>query len=667
MTTVFTHPSDLPYQLPDFASIKHSDYRPGFEAGMIAHRTEIEAICAQDEVTWENTVEAWERSGQELERVSAVFFNLLNTISDDELEEIGAWVAPKLAAHSDWVYLNEELYRRVAAVDVPNDPESQRLHSKLMEEFERRGATLSAKNKEKLVAINERLSVLMDEFSRALMSVTKDLAVRFDSEDELAGMNAERIEAARQYAAELGQEGYVIPLELPTIHTEISTLENPEARRRLFEASLARREATGDILVELVQLRAQRAELLGFASHADYVIAEETAGSADAVWEFLRSVAPNAATNARHEYKLVEELADGPVGAADWQYWESQVRTRDFAIDEEQLVKYFPLKRVLVDGVFYAAKLLYGIEVRPRKDLRGYAEDVDVWEVFDEDGTGIGLFVIDLYARPTKRGGAWMSGFVNQSELLGTKPVVINVMNLPRNGMLNLDGVRTLFHEFGHALHGLLSKVRYPRLSGTNVPRDYVEFPSQINENWALEPMILNNYARHVDTDEPLPAEVITALAAARQWGQGFATSEYVAAAVVDLAWHSVSAAEAETFNKDMIEEYERRALSQVGLDVEHLHPRYHSGFFAHIFSGGYSAGYYSYLWAEALDADGFAWFGEQGATGEEATATAMRAAGEHFRQWVLSKGASLDFMEAFRSFRGRNKDVTPLLARRGL
>ena len=667
MTYSFRDPSPLPYQLPDFASIKHADYRSGFEAGMKAHREEIEAICAEPVVTWENTVEAWERSGQELDRVSSVFYNLLPTISDDELEEIGAWVAPLLAAHNDWVYLNEELYRRVCAVTAPDDPESQRLHTKLLDEFRRRGATLSPADKEKLVAINERLSVLSEEFSRTQLNVTKELAVHVADAAELAGMSAERIAAAEEYAREVGKDGYVIPLEIQTIHSEISTLEVPKTRQRLLEASLARREATGDILVEMVQLRAQRAELLGFASHADYVIAEETAKESSAVWDFLRSVAPNAATNARHEFKLIEELADGPVGAADWQYWESRVRARDFAIDEDELIKYFPLERVLVDGVFYAANLLYGIEVVKRPDLRGYAEDVDVWEVFDGDGTGIGLLVTDLYGRPSKRGGAWMSQFIGQSELLGTKPVVTNVMSLPGNGLLNLDGVRTLFHEFGHALHGLLSQVRYPRLSGTNVPRDFVEFPSQINENWALEPVILRNYAKHVDTGEPLPIDTVAALAAARQWGQGFATSEYVAAAVVDLAWHSLSAKETASLTKDSIDQHEQQALAAVGLDVEHLHPRYHSGYFSHIFGGGYSAGYYSYLWAEALDADGFAWFEQQEATGDNPTPAAMRSAGEHFRTWVLSKGASIDAMEAFRQFRGRDKDVAPLLARRGL
>ena len=317
----------------------------GVDLGSTARQEDIAADLTATHANLYGPVEAWERSGQELDRVSSVFYNLLPTISDDELEEIGAWVAPLLAAHNDWVYLNEELYRRVCAVTAPDDPESQRLHTKLLDEFRRRGATLSPADKEKLVAINERLSVLSEEFSRTQLNVTKELAVHVADAAELAGMSAERIAAAEEYAREVGKDGYVIPLEIQTIHSEISTLEVPKTRQRLLEASLARREATGDILVEMVQLRAQRAELLGFASHADYVIAEETAKESSAVWDFLRSVAPNAATNARHEFKLIEELADSPVGAADWQYWESRVRARDFAIDEDELIKYFPLER----------------------------------------------------------------------------------------------------------------------------------------------------------------------------------------------------------------------------------------------------------------------------------------------------------------------------------
>ena len=388
----------------------------------------------------------------------------------------------------------------------------------------------------------------------------------------------------------------------------------------------------------------------------------------------MRDLAPAAAANAAGEYKLIAELADTTaeekVDGADWPYWESKLRERDYSLDAEELRRYFPLDRVLRDGVFYAAERLYGIRVEPRPDLAGYAPDVDVWEVKEADGTGIGLFLTDYYARPSKRGGAWMSGFVEQSRLLGLRPVIINLMGVtkPTDGspaLLTLDEVTTMFHEFGHALHGLLSDVRYPTFSGTNVPRDYVEFPSQINENWALDPAVLRNYARHIDTGEPLPPELIDAITASRQFGQGFATSEYLAAAIIDMAWHSLSSEEAAGVSD--VHAFEEAALQDAGLVVEHLKPRYQSTYFNHIFGGGYSAGYYSYLWAEALDADGFDWFTEAGAAGPGASGEAARAAGQRFRDLVLSRGGASDYAAAFESLRGRAKDVAPLLRRRGL
>ncbi|WP_460490454.1 M3 family metallopeptidase, partial [Corynebacterium nasicanis] len=368
-----------------------------------------------------------------------------------------------------------------------------------------------------------------------------------------------------------------------------------------------------------------------------------------------------AAANAAAERKVAGELADTELAAADWPYWQAQVRERDYSLDEEELSKYFPLRQVLVDGVFHAAELLYGITVTTRPDLPGYAEGVDVWEVYDADGTSLGLLLTDYRARPSKRGGAWMSSFVGQSELAERRPVVVNVMSIthPVDGsepLLTIDQVTTLFHEFGHALHGLLSQVRYPSLAGTNVPRDWVEFPSQINENWAFDPQVARHYARHVETGEVIPQELLDAVIAARQFGQGFATSEYLAAAIIDLAWHSLTPEEAAGVAS--ISDFEDGALAAAGLVVEELAPRYRSTYFNHIFGGGYSAGYYSYLWAEALDADGFDWFTQ---------AADRRSAGEQFRAHILSRGASLDYADAFRRLRGRDKDVTPLLQRRGL
>ena len=677
----FAQPSTLPYELPPFDHISEDHFRPAFQDGMAHHEQELDAIATNPEPpTWENTIEALERSGAELRRVSAVFFNLLGTDATEELEAIAADIAPQLATHTDKLYLNEQLYGRITAITPPDDPESRRLHDHILRQFRRHGAALDAEDKQRLTQLNERLSVLAEQFTHNLREETTRLAVAFER-DELQGLDEGRIASAAEDAQALGQAGYVIPLGLPSVQEEQAALELPAARARLYEASLQRgRGVNGQVLVEIAQLRAQRAELLGYAAHADYVIAEETAVTTDAVRTMLFDLSPAAATNARNELKLLVEAAETAgdaedhVGAvtvtdADRPFWESKVRERDYALDEAALSHYFSLRQVLVDGVFYAAHLLYGITIIPRPDLTGYAADVDVWEVLDEDGTGIGLFLTDYYARPSKRGGAWMSTFVDQSELLGTKPVVVNVLNItkPADGsqpLLSLDTVTTLFHEFGHALHGLLSKVRYPSFSGTNVPRDYVEFPSQINENWAVDPTILRHYARHVDTQDPIPDTLVNAIHASRQFGQGFATSEYLAAAVIDLAWHSLSAAEAQHLTADDIDAFEQQALAAAGLEVT---PRYRSTYFAHVFGGGYAAGYYSYLWAEVLDADGFAWFTEQGAAGPDAEAARMRAAGQRFRDVILSRGAADDYAAAFTALRGRDKDITPLLTRRGL
>ncbi|HAT1281965.1 TPA: M3 family metallopeptidase [Corynebacterium striatum] len=685
MTNPLLHPSPLPYQLPPFADIKVEHFRPAFDEALERHRSEIAAIADNSAApTWENTVEALERSGQDLDRVMAVFGNLSGTDVTDEMEEIAADIYPRLAAHYDAVYQNEVLYARIKEATPPaDDAEGHRLHDHLLRTFKRKGADLDAAGKSRLSDINQRLSALSEEFGRNLMASTRAKAVEF-SEEELEGLPAERIASAKADAEALGREGFVIPLELPTVQSELSRLAREDARGRLYGAS-ASRGSENNIpgLIEAVQLRAERAELLGFASHADYVIAEETAATADAARTMLFDLAPAAAANAEGEQKLLAEeatLNGQGFTAADWPYWESKVRARDFSLDETELRKYFPLDRVLVDGVFAAAERLYGITVVPREDLQGYAEGVRVWEVFDagqepeaDRDNGIGLFVTDYFGRPTKRGGAWMSEFVGQSRLLERKPVIVNVMGItkPADGsqpLLSLDELHTVFHEFGHALHGLLSDVRYPTFAGTNVPRDWVEFPSQINENWALEPALVKRYARHVDTGEVISDEMLAAVTAAGEFGQGFGTVEYLAASIVDLAWHSLSHEEAAQLTAADIEQFEKDALTKAGLNNPLIAPRYRSTYFNHIFAGGYSAGYYSYLWAEVLDADGFSWFKEVGAAdsadGNDAKA---RAAGQKFRELILSKGASRDFTEVYRELRGRDKDVQPLLRRRGL
>ncbi|MGV0361233.1 M3 family metallopeptidase [Corynebacterium minutissimum] len=669
MTNPLLTPSTLPYQLPPFADIKVEHYLPAFDEALALHDAEIASITDNPaDPTWENTVEALERSGQDLDRVMAVFGNLSGTDVTDEMEEIAADIYPRLSAHYDAMYQNEVLYARLKeATPLADDPEGQRLHDHLLRTFRRKGADLDAAGKARLSEINQRLSALSEEFGRNLMASTRERAVSF-TEEELEGLPAERIASAKADAEALGREGFVIPLELPTVQSELSRLAREDARGRLYGAS-ASRGSENNIpgLIEAVQLRAERAELLGFATHADYVIAEETAATADAARSMLFDLAPATAANAAGEQKLLTEEAElngQGFSAADWPYWESKVRARDFSLDEAELRKYFPLYQVLEQGVFAAAERLYGITVNPRDDLEGYAEGVRVWEVIDRD-KGIGLLLTDYFGRPTKRGGAWMSEFVGQSRLLERKPVIVNVMGItkPADGsqpLLSMDEVRTVFHEFGHALHGLLSDVRYPTFAGTNVPRDWVEFPSQINENWALDRSLVKEYARHVETGEPIPDELLDAITVASEFGQGFATSEYLGASIIDLAWHSLSAADAAKLEAtpEAVAEFEAEALRAAGLDNPLIAPRYRSTYFNHIFAGGYSAGYYSYLWAEALDADGFEWFKDQ---------SDLRAAGERFREVILSKGASRDFTEAYREFRGRDKDVAPLLKRRGL
>ena len=646
MTNPLLAPSTLPYNLPDFAAIRLEHVEPAFEQALVNHVQEIADITTQDTPTWENTVEAFELAGADLDRVMAWFFNLQGTDSTDEFDAVADRIVPKLSAHVDSIYQNSELYSRIQQVTAPEDEESQRLHDELKRRFARRGADLDAAGKTRLQEINQRLSELSELFGRNLLADTKKLAVELTRE-ELDGLSEAQIEAYQD------GERFVVPIELPTTQSLQAELENSGARHKLFDASRARgRDTNADIVAESVKLRLERAKLLGFDSHADYVIAEETAGNAAAARQLIADLAPAAAANAEAERKLASELAGEDLDGADWPYWQAKRREQELGIDEAEIRKYFPLEQVLTDGVFYAANLLYGITVEKREDLNGYRDDVNVWEVKEEDGTGIGLLLTDYNARSSKRGGAWMSSFVDQSHLAGTKPVVVNVMSITSN-LLTIDEVTTLFHEFGHALHGLLSDVRYPSNSGTNVPRDWVEFPSQINENYAFAPEIARNYARHVDTGEVISDEQLAALKASRQFGQGFLTAEYLAASAIDLAWHSIT----EDTPSD-IQTFEEEALREVGLDIDGLEPRYRSTWFNHIFAGGYSAGYYSYLWAEALDADGYQLVEQEGIN---------RDTGAKFRETILSKGSSRDYAEAYRAFRGRDKDTRPLLERRGL
>ncbi|MDO4909301.1 MAG: M3 family metallopeptidase [Corynebacterium sp.] len=658
-----------PYRLPDFESIKAEHFIPAFKEGMAEQAAAVAAIIANPEQpTWANTVEALENSGRLLSWVSSIFFNLSGTDSSPEFDEISAAIVPELAQHRDEVMLNPALAARVAQVTAPEDEESQRLFDYYLRFFRRGGANLEPETKKRLADINQQLSTLSDEFGRNLLASTKAKAPVIENLD---GFSDSRKKTAKAAGENLGKTGPVIPLELPTMQSSLSELQNKESRATLLEASMERGDTNLPLVLAITRLRAERARILGYDTHADYVLEEESAGTKDAAWNLLKELAPAAIANAAGEYKLIDDLAGSEgVDLADLPYWEEKYRASEYGLDAEELNAYFPLESVLKNGVFFAANRLYGITVEQRPELTGYHPEVKIWEVKEADGTSIGLFLTDYFARPTKRGGAWMSSFLRQSELAGTKPIIINVMNIPKpadgsQALLSYDQVTTMFHEFGHALHGLLSQVRYLSFSGTSVPRDYVEFPSQINENWALDPVVLRNYARHVETGEVIPDNLIAALLASRTWGQGYATSEYLAAAIIDLAWHSLSVEEAEQITD--VEEFERSVLEKYGFADSHMAPRYKSRYFNHIFAGGYSAGYYSYLWAEVLDADGFEWFTEVGAAGADESDEAARKAGEKFRELVLSKGASRDYNESFRKLRGRDKDIKPLLHRRGL
>jgi peptidyl-dipeptidase Dcp len=676
-------PSVLDHELPDFANIEVADLVPTFRTAVTDHEAEIAAIVADPaEPTWENTMDALEASGQLLQRVLAIVFNYAGTDATDDVIAAEETIAPELSRHITEVNLDQGLYARVKAMpDQPEDSENAALLRYWLRRFRRGGADLDAAGREELGGIDARLAELSTAFGRRLVTATDNAAVLFTDESELDGLSAGRKAQLRADAVEAGQEGWLVRLGLPSVQPVLEELTDPAARRRIADASAGRGRGTGDngndsIVLETVRLRARRAELLGYPDHAAFVAEEETAGTVEAVEDLLSRVTAPAVANAAGEYKRAADKAAvsgaaADLSEADWPYWAAQLRAEDLDVDEAELRKYFPLDRVLRDGVFFAAHRLYGIDVVRREDLVGYHPDVSVWEVRDGERS-VGLYLFDPWARPTKRGGAWMSSFVDQNNLIGQTPVVVNVLNLARPGegeqaLLSLDEVTTVFHEFGHGLHGLLSDVRYPSLSGTNVPRDFVEFPSQINENWALEPTVLDNYAHHVETGEPLPPELVRAVRAQQQWGQGFSTTEYVAACWLDLAWHRLSPEQAAKI--DDVAAFEADALEAAGVDLPGIAPRYRSTYFNHIFAGGYSADYWSYLWAEVLDADGFRAFVDTGAASDTDPVDPgdVRFAGDRFRRMILSRGATIDYDDAFWMFRGQQRSVEPLLERRGL
>lgn len=616
--------------------------------------------------TFANTVAALETSGPVLTRVAAAFFTLASAHATPFVRELEERIAPRLAAHADAIRFDAALFARIDAVwqgRANLDPEERRLVERMHIESVLAGAALDEAAKAELAGLNERLSALSTRFDAALVADTNDLAVHVDDVDDLAGLAPDMISAARQAATSRGEDGWLLTLVLPTRQPALADLTSPAVRARLLAASRARGGRGGDhdtgaIVLEIVRLRARRARLLGFANHAALVAVDETAGSSEAITALLDRLVPPAVRNARREQG---ELGDA-VDAADWSFLAEQRRQREFDIDLAALRPYFEAERVLQDGVFGTASRLYGVRFTERPDLIGYHPDVRVFEVGDDEGL-LGLYLLDLYTRDEKRGGAWMNSLVDRASLTGDdQAVVINNLNVPKPDagtptLLTLESVETLFHEFGHALHGLFARVRFPKLAGTSVPRDFVEFPSQVNEMWVLHPEVLPRYARHVDTGEPLPADIADRLRATASFGQGFATTEYLAATVLDQAWHRLSVEEAEEVGDVAV--FEAEALAAAGFDLPAVPPRYSSTYFAHVFAGGYSAAYYAYIWSEVLDADTVAWFEERGGL--------TRESGDRFRRLVLGRGNAVEPLVAYREFRGRDADITPLLQRRGL
>ncbi|WP_226532932.1 M3 family metallopeptidase [Microbacterium paraoxydans] len=677
-TNPLLQPSPLPYGLPDYSAIRPEHYLPAFRAGFDEQLREIRRITmVRSMPTFENTVEALERSGELLDRVAHIFYTVSSADATPDIQELDEQLAPLMAAHHDAIALDGALYWRIRQVfehrDSLNlDAEQRYLVERHHQEMTHAGAGLDDEAKTRLTALNQRLSTLTNTFERNLLNDTNDLAVVFDSAAELEGLSSGELSATRRAAADRGLEGkFLITLPLFTGHPALAQLRVRESRRRIMAASLSRasRGNANDnraVLTEIVGLRAERAALLGYESHAAYVTADETAGTPDAVERMLRRLAGPAARNAREERAALQAIVDETepepftVEAHDWAFYTERVRTARYDIDTSALRPWFEAERVLRDGVFFAATRLYGVSFAEREDLVAYHPGARVFEVRNADDSPLGLYVLDLYTRDSKRGGAWMNAIVSQSRLRGTAPVVVNNLNVPLPGdgeptLLTLDEVTTLFHEFGHALHGLFARVTYPHFAGTNVFRDFVEFPSQVNEMWILWPEVLDNYARHHETGAPLDPAIVERLRATEAFDQGHATSEYLAAAWLDQAWHRLGA-EAEVAD---VAAFEAAALADIGLDDPAVPTRYSSTYFAHVFSGGYSAGYYSYIWSEVLDADTVEWFRENGGL--------TRGNGDRFRDRLLGVGGSMDPLAAYRDFRGRDAEIEPLLKRRGL
>ena len=679
----FRHPSTLPYSLPPFDKIKDADYVPAFEAGMREQREEVAAIAHNPHTaTFENTVVAMERTGHLLDRVNTVFSNLNSSNTNPRMDKIDTEMSPKLAAHSDAILLDAALFARVDSLyqrraSLKLDPESLQLLERYHVMFVRAGAKLSDADKARLRSINEQISSLMTQFRQNVLKSSKEGAVVVDNVADLDGFTPEQIGSAQRAAEARDLKGkWLIPLQNTTGQPPLARMKNRALRERIYKASIERSNG-GDadnnaVIAKMVKLRAERAALLGYPNHAAYQLEDESAGNPAAVHEILARIVPAALAAAKRDAAEMQKIIDAEAARNhtgsfqlqpwDWPYYAEALRKARYNFDEAQVAPYFELDHVLHDGVFYAANQLYGLTFKERTDLPVYQPDVRVFEVFDRDGTPLALFLADYYARDNKQGGAWMNNFVNQSRLFGLKPVVANNLNIPkppagRPALLTFDEVTTMFHEFGHAIHGMLSNVNYPLLSGTSVPRDFVEFPSQYNEMWAREPKVLANFAKHYQTGGPMPQDLLNKVLTAQKFNQGYATTEYLAAALLDQEWHLITTAEAP--KPEDVAAFEAAALRKNGVDYPDVPPRYHSDYFSHIFAGGYSSGYYAYLWSEVLARDTGKWMHDHGGLN--------RANGDYLRDKILSRGRSEDPQTQFRNFYGHDPDIGPLLEYRGL
>jgi peptidyl-dipeptidase Dcp len=658
--------SSLPYHLPPFDKIRDDDFLPAIEQGMGRHLQEIQNIVDDPaKPTFDNTIVAMERAGQLLDRANRVFSNLNGADTNPARQKIETEIAPKLAAHQDEIFLNPKLFARVQALyeqrdTLGLDPESAYLLERYYKDFVRAGAKLGDADKAKLKAINSELANLETAFDQNVLNEKNASSVAVDDRVRLAGLSDNEVNAAAAAAKDEHKEGkFVIRLQNTSGQPILKSMEDRPLREQIMQASLSRNSKGGQydnraVVIRVASLRAERAKLLGYQNHAAYQLEDQTAHDVGTVNKLLSELAPPAVSNARGEAADMQAIVDQQnggfqVAACDWDFYSEKVRKQRYAFDESELRPYFELNHVLLDGVFFAAGKLYGLTFKERHDLPVYQPDVRVFEVYDSDGKPLALFLGDYYARRSKRGGAWMSSYVRQSGLFGFKPVVANHLNIPKPSagqptLLTYDEVRTAFHEFGHALHGMFSHVKYPRFSGTMVPR-----------MWALWPEVLKNYAKHYKTGEPIPQSLIDKVLAAEKFNQGYKTTEYLSASLLDQAWHQLNP---DQIPSDAIA-FEGEALHRAGVDFPPVPPRYRSTYFSHVFAGGYSAGYYSYLWSEVLDADTVEWLKQHGGL--------KRENGDRFRQTLLSRGGSADALGLFKNFVGRDPYIEPLLERRGL